>query len=653
MNSAISHHSSDGVPPPINWYYLWALVRQRIGLFAACFLAVLLLSVIYILHSPRLYESRAVIQVEQREHRTLKTTDSASDEDDLTSEDSVKTIEQNLQNYTLFLNVVNNPAIARDPAFLVGYPGDKNQPSPVDEAAWVRSNTKVVLRHGTRLIDVTVDHQVPAMAQKLAQAVIDTFVLMNDQAQTAAQQSALKLLVGESDEEKESLQKSEDSLQIYKDTLLLKDRIEDQQRVIDALKQRYREKHPQLIQARALLADLMLTFDQEFRKVTENSSTEASYWASKSNELSSASPSERIPTELKLVEARSQVLQKEVDTESALFDNILKQMRETDVSQDSTATETRVSEPAVLPTWPAKPRKLLILFLGFVGGLALGATAVAVANAIDSTLKTSIEAEALLQLPVLGRILLLSKKRSQNADKTTQNQLVVLTHPGGAAAESFRSMRASIDLLRKSSDNRSILFTSALPGEGKTFVSCNYALALAQAGYRTLLIDTDLRRPAVHSRFKLGNDVGLVNVLTGEIDLSEAVHPNVFKNLDVLSTGARCPNPAELLAGTAFMKILPRILAAYDRVVFDSSPVNLVSDSLLIAGYVSSVFLVIRTAGTTRQASLHAATLLRRAQKEAAGIILNAVPPGHDRLYFGYKSGDEAAYSSVYSSDEP
>jgi capsular exopolysaccharide synthesis family protein len=673
-NSFIPH---DFAPTSITWQYLWTIGAPRLRLFFLCFLTAILLAIIYLIHAPRLYESTATVQVEQQEQRAFKSTDQDGDADSLKGDDVIKTIEQNLQNYSLFVKVVSDPKIANDPNFLVGYSGSTSPSDVADLAEWLQSNTKVVLRHGTRLIDVTVDHRVPAMAQKLAQAIIDSFLLLNGEAQNSTQQAALKFLVVQSEQMKANLQKSEDSLEIYKDSLLLKDRIDDQQRVIDALKQRYREKHPQLIQARMLLADLMQTFDIDFKKVMTNSTGEAAYWASNNNDLASASPADRIPTELKLVEARSEVLQTEVDTETALFDNILKQMRETDVSQDAAATEITVVEPPPLPHKPSKPKKAIVLLLGLAAGTLAGVVAIALSHAIDSSIQSPTEAEALLGLPVLIAIPRIPSKKKpgiapdlfsfpwkfsniapallslpskfSNPPEPPDKELVVTEDPSSAAAEAFRSLRAVIDLLGKAAEHRTILFTSALPGEGKTFVSCNHALALAQAGLTTLLVDTDLRRPSVHTRFKLENKIGFVEVVTQDLDLNEAVHYRVAKNLNVLTAGGKCPNPAELLAGSGFKETLTKALMNYDRVVFDCSPVNLVSDSLLIAGYVDTVCLVVRAASTARQAPLHAVTLLRRAQREPSGIILNAVPPWNDRLHLGYKSEDGGPYRQSYS----
>jgi succinoglycan biosynthesis transport protein ExoP len=650
--------------PSVNWNYLYLLALRHKWLFGACFFGAMLVALFVLATSPRVYRATAVVQVEQEEQRAFKSNDQGdAADDDLKSDDIVKTIEQNLQSYNLFLDVVSRPEIANDPAFFVGLKVKDRPVAPSTLAIWLQSNTRVELRRGTRLIDVSVDHQVPAMAQKLAQAIVAQFIIENARTQTSTQGSDVQFLVEESNHIKDSLQKSEDSLQTYKEALLLKDRLDDEQRVLDALRQRYREKHPQLIQARALMHDLMLEFDREFQKVITTSPGEAAYWAANTGTLAAATPDARIQNELRLVTARANVLQKEVDTESALFDSVLKQMREADVTREATPTEIRLAEPAALPVRPFAPRKSLILAIGAACGLLLGAAAVAAVNAFDSSIKTTIEAEEILGLPVLGAIPLLesgesSRKSSNRAaakpetDAQKAQRLVVQTDPGGAAAEAFRSLRAAISLLGKTEKHRSILFTSGLAGEGKTFTSCNYAVAVAQVGLKTLLIDMDLRRPSVHGYFSLGNSIGFTDVAMGNIGLKEAVSSQVIRNLDVLTSGSKCANPAELLTGPHFAELLQEALLRYDRVIIDSSPVNLVSDSLIIASQVERVCLVVRAAETPRRAIQHALGQLRRSRIDVSGCVLNLIPPWSSRLaysYYSYSEKDGANYRHVYA----
>jgi capsular exopolysaccharide synthesis family protein len=647
----------------LNLSYLVTLVLRRQWLIAVSFLTIFLMSVGYVLKAGHIYESTAVVQVEQQEQRVFNANDGDDQGRDLRSEDILNTIAQNLQSPDLFESVVRDPEISSDPQFRASFVNAGEKSIAFSELATrLLYDTKVTLRARTRLIDIRVDNPYPQLAQKLAQKIVDQFIAQNAETQTNATKAAMQALIQESDRMKDNLQKSEDSLQIYKEALLLKDRIDDQQRVIDALEQRYRAKHPEMIQARALMADLMQNFDGEIKKVLANSKTEATYW-SENDEGAMASPSVdiRIATELKLVEARANVLQREVDTESALFENVLKQMREADVSKESAPTQITLVGPPELPLKPTYPKKGVVLALGMFGGLAFGLGLVFLLDLLDSSIKTAAEAEEFLKLPVLGAIpLIVTTKEQRRKEKKTgaaadvkEQHLVMVTEPGGEAAESLRSLRASLSLLGKVEDRRTILFTSAFADEGKTFVSSNYAVSLAQQGLSTLLIDTDLRRPAAHTAFHLENTVGLVEHITQGSRLAEVVQHGTVENLDVLTSGSRCPNPAELLSGTGFAETLREALAIYDRVVIDSSPVNLVSDSLLVAPYVQTICLVTRTARTPRRAVEHAVRLLERADAKPVGLILNFVPIWSGQLSYapyGYKARDYSHYRNVYSS---
>ena len=238
--------------------------------------------------------------------------------------------------------------------------------------------------------------------------------------------------------------------------------------------------------------------------------------------------------------------------------------------------------------------------------------------------------------------------------------------PEGPAAEAFRNLRAALSLLGPEAERKISLFTSALPAEGKSFTSANYALALAQQGHRVLLIDGDLRRPSLHKIFirassssngATDHDVsaaGIVDYLIGEIALEHAIHPVAARDVDVfgsmpadertvtstggelhiLAGGRRAPNPAELLSGNSFRDLLAEAAKSFDRVVIDSAPVLAVSDTLLMTPHVQSVCMVVRAAKTARNAVQRALALLAGTGKPPAGIVLNRLPrtPRHRLL---------------------
>jgi succinoglycan biosynthesis transport protein ExoP len=656
--------ANDG--PLINWQYLWMMATRHYKLFFAVFIPVVGLTIAYLVVTKPVYESTATVQVQAHLTGSIANDPASSNpEESLTSDDAMKTIEQNMQSYDLFMAMAKDPDLVNDPDFLVGYHGNQ-PPTTNDIADWLRGNSKVALRHGSRLIDITFYHRVPAMAQKLAEAIVTTYVQLGATNQSNGNKMTVQLLDTESKSVKDKLQNAEQSLETYKDLLDLATRIDTQRSTVDSLRERYREKHPQMIQARALMAELNQEFDDQFQKTVQNPVNQSAVQFDPNE--AKAALDDRVTAEIQYVQARTQVSQKEVDTDSQLLSNLETQLGHAAVNSDDSATAVTLANPPELPTKPSKPKKTIILLLGFSMGAFLGIGAVIGVRAIDSTIDTPMEAEAALGLPVIGTILRATGKKKGpappsagtvtpprsssvgNAPLSLSEEMVVATDPGSATAEGFRSLRAVVNLLGKPADHRIILFTSALPGEGKTYVSCNYALSLAMTGVRTLLIDTDLRRPAVHERLKLDNRVGLVEILDQDVPLNQVVHSKVSKNFDVLTAGGACNNPAELLAGDGFRQLLVKALTQYDRIVVDTGPVNLVSDCLLIAPEVNMVCFVLRAGSTARQAPKHAIALLRRAQKEPTGIILNAIPPGSDKIYLGYKGrSGVGSYGNVYN----
>jgi polysaccharide biosynthesis transport protein len=617
--------------------YLVSILLRRLWLIVLCFVAGILLTVGYLAATPSLYESTAVIQVAQQEKHAYNSADSRGNDqsDDLRSDDSLHTIEQELQLSSLFEHVVSDPGIANDKDLLPGL-GFKSANVPVAEIVTrLIKQTTVKLRHGTRLIDVSVEHPVPEVAQKLANALVDEFIVDNGQAQTGAQKNVMEFLVREAERLKVNVQKSEDALQIYKEALLLKDRISDQQKALDDLTQRYREKHPKLIQARALMADLMGNFDSEIHKVMANAPSEASYWSADASHTMNGDAASRIQSELKFVEARTNVLQRECDTESALFDNVLKQMREADVSKEVAPIVVTVVEPAPLPVKPSKPRKILVMAIGSAASLVLGIGLAWLLTSLDGSFHSVEELQHFVELPILG-VLPVVKPVASSAQARFP-RLPVINDPGGPAAEKIRSLRASLNLLGKESERKTLLFTSAMVGEGKTFVSCNYAASLAQQGLKTLLIDADLRRPAVPGYFNLPKDQpGLTEHVALGLPLEKVMQKNVIDNLDILLSGVKNPNPAEFLSGSGFPDTLKAALLVYDRIVVDSPPTTVVSDTLLLVPHVQSVCVVIRAGQTSRKLVQRNMDLLSMAQVRPIGVVLNFLRTRWGDTYYGY-----------------
>jgi Mrp family chromosome partitioning ATPase len=258
--------------------------------------------------------------------------------------------------------------------------------------------------------------------------------------------------------------------------------------------------------------------------------------------------------------------------------------------------------------------------------------------------------------------------------------------PESPAAEAFRNLRAALSLLGPEAERKVSLFTSAVPNEGKSFTSANYSLALAQQGYRVLLIDGDLRRPNVHKIFRFPNarnnsdedsPPGVTDCLVGEADIASAarqipageiqlVDESVELTEDILAAtggelfvlagGRRAPNPAEILAGPFFGQLIAKAATLFDRVVVDSAPILAVSDTLLMMSHVQTVCIVVRAAKTPRPAVRRAITLLAKSGIRPAGLVLNRLRLSRGVGYYYYYAShgygkEEGAYSRGYSYD--
>jgi capsular exopolysaccharide synthesis family protein len=228
--------------------------------------------------------------------------------------------------------------------------------------------------------------------------------------------------------------------------------------------------------------------------------------------------------------------------------------------------------------------------------------------------------------------------------KDLDKESVLTSDAGSYEAEAFRSLRTAISFLSSEKERKTVLFTSANPAEGKSYCSLNYAVALAQTGRRTLLIDSDLRRPNI-SKVVLANTKapGLTECLTRRASVADCCKPTGIEDLYILPAGERASKPAELLASCEFTGLLKEALLHFDRIVLDSAPVNAVSDTQLIAKDVDSVCFVVRAGKTPRRAIMRACSLLAQTGSCPDGIVFNRMPRrSRDRYYFSEYAGQYA-----------
>jgi capsular exopolysaccharide synthesis family protein len=230
---------------------------------------------------------------------------------------------------------------------------------------------------------------------------------------------------------------------------------------------------------------------------------------------------------------------------------------------------------------------------------------------------------------------------------TAQRNINVLTQPKSQFTEAFRTLRTSLLLSTAGQPPKFILFTSAMPSEGKTTMASNLACIMAQGNVRVLLVDADLRRSNIHHRFGLTGKLGLTTVLTGTSTLEEALqHVPEAPNLDILPSGPVPPFPTEMLSSEAMVALMERFGKMYTHVVIDSPPVLSVTDAVVIGHMVDAVVLVVRHGKESKNVMRRARDVLARTGAPVAGLVLNAVDVNSPD-YYGYYGYLGYSYGNV------
>ncbi|MDN6555220.1 MAG: polysaccharide biosynthesis tyrosine autokinase [Acidipropionibacterium acidipropionici] len=292
---------------------------------------------------------------------------------------------------------------------------------------------------------------------------------------------------------------------------------------------------------------------------------------------------------------------------------VIRQVAPKPAKGEGTAINVSLVDKAVAPNRPSSPNRLKDTMVGGGAGLVIGVFIVLVWTLLDTRIPSVQILKQLVDAPVLGAV---SRTRAKG-------RLWTADDPSGQTAEEFRRVASALNYATFDKQTRSIIVTSAGPGEGKSAVSANLALTLAALGNRVLLIDADLRLPRVAATFDLVDVVGLTTVLVGNAPLHQATQQPVGNELDVLASGALPPNPAEFLTSERMHTLLTDAAGHYDFVIIDSPPVLSVADAGLLVPITDGALIVVDAKHTTRAALASAISSLEDAGGQIAGVVLN------------------------------
>ena len=306
----------------------------------------------------------------------------------------------------------------------------------------------------------------------------------------------------------------------------------------------------------------------------------------------------------------------------------------------------RVLAAATAPQEPISPKPLRNGALGLALGLLLGSAAAFARERLDDTVRDKATLEAESQLSTLGVIPLLPRLSGKPL-----NEVVTISAHTSAAAEAYRTLRTSVKFLSEEDDCRVFQITSATAAEGKTLTAMNLAVALSQAGDRTIVVGCDLRRPRLDSLAHTHQGPGLTSVLVGDAELHEAVERHEEVELSILRTGPIPTDPSELLSSPRTAALIRALRSAFDVVILDCPPLLPVSDALILAGYSDATLVVVSEGKTSRRNLARALELLRQVNAPLRGTVLNGTRSAGGYGY-GYRY-DAYAQSSPSPTAEP
>jgi polysaccharide biosynthesis transport protein len=418
----------------------------------------------------------------------------------------------------------------------------------------------------------------------------------------------------------------------------------------------FNPQYPKLAELKAELFEASGSLDREIAEVAKSIQRDYQSAVDQEKKLRAEIDDEK-ERDLALNDASLQdaVLSRDVETNRDLYKGVLARMQEIQVGEQAPVTNVSVVDRAVSPPFPSTPKTLTDLTISGLFALVCGIILAFVFDQLDSRLKTGEEVEKYLALPNLAlapdfdklhqkvsvqRHLERARRLLLGPAESGPNRYV---HPP-ARGDVYRSIRTAIQFSRAGSPPNKILITSAIEGEGKTWTAVHVASVFAQTGAKTLLIDADLRRAQCHETLSLENEVGLSEVLVGQLEAEEAIRHLADRKLYLLSAGSQVPNPAELLTSSRMLEVLTSLSQEYQYIFIDSAPLMYASDTIGIATMAEGVVLV---AGfdTPKQDVKRAAERLSLAGANILGVVLNRVDirePEHrqySRYYFSYERG--------------
>jgi polysaccharide biosynthesis transport protein len=691
------------------------ILRERIWYIVVVFLVVFSSSLVYTLGETRMYQASATVQILRRDLTPMPGVQQVS-ESEIRSAEDLNTQIKIIESSTLIRRVAERLKGEDLKAFLEPYQRNgviSSDSIAVQEM--ISRNRKVVPQRLTLVVTVSFQHPDRMVAAKVANLFVEEYMKYNKSVRDSDLSKAVDDLQSTVEEQRRKVDQLAQKLQAYKErnkTVSLdqrKDIVSESLKVanleaqragfvlqgvesrinqikeyraksqdltglafiaeskivqelqqqlaartieISKLKERYREGHPDMKQARKSFDQTRLELDRAIMSICEQ--VQSDYNSSLVNLKARQQELEKQKSEslhLESLAVEYSQIEREYLTQNQILQGIVARKTETTMTSTFATQNARLVDQAVPPpeNKPVSPNVPLNLGLGVVGGLGLGLALAFFVAFIDDRVKSSYDIEGVVGLPLIGIIPEL--KRLDPIEKAK----VVSSNADRQVAEAFRTLHSSLRLKDESKNAKVFLTTSTVPGEGKSFLTTNLAMTFAAHGEKVVIIDCDLRKPNVHKSLGLENLKGTIDVVSSRLSLDDVVVRNLLPNLDVIVAGGRAKNPTQILNSKGFEQLVADLRRRYDRVFIDTPPLAAVSDALIILPLVDGSLFTIYFNKVRRKAAQFSAKSLLEANVPNFGAILNGLNLAVSGYYYAqyYDKSYKDYYVSMARNESP
>jgi capsular exopolysaccharide synthesis family protein len=696
--SATPEAQSEGglaASPQLRHY--WHVILERRWLVIASFVSVLALCLVYLYTAPKVYQAVVRLQIDREAESSLNLRDVVVSMSTM-DQDYLQTQYKNLLSRSLIEAVIKKEKLTEDSRYN----------KKLDVAQAVADDITVSPIRLSRLVDVKVEHTSPGKAAAIANRLASEFIDNNQLLRQKRTLDMLFFLRSQASGLERDVQKAEEDIQNYRtqtkfvsfdermniiaealsqsqaryaeaksraqsaaaiaaeiekhvasgktlDTFpsiavdpqikQLQTQVASLENELAGLLQRYKDKHPNVIQVRSRIAEARGAIDRAALQIAVTVRSEAMVAKSQEESLAKlVAEWEDRQTEWSRAKMQYDVLSRKAETSKALFNLVLGKMKEIEMVQKDKANNIRIVDEASTPVRPAKPNVVLTILLGMVLAVVASIGLALFVNYLDDSIKSQDDVETYLRLPFLGYV------PNIKSNSIVERYLNSHLHPQSNAAESFRTVRAAISLGSRGNKLKLITVTSTIPSEGKSLVASNLAVVIAQTGMRTLLIDADLRRPSVQKAYQLHSPAGLSAYLTEKVNnIDELIHTSEVPNLDVICVGSTPSQPSELIGSRRMIQLLQELGRRYDRIVMDCPPVSAVSDPLVLSALADGVVFVSKFNKVRRDHARKSVQRMQEAGIHICGVLLNDIDfEGRDSYYYSYYYYQNRYYSGYY-----